>query len=267
MRETFDTAAELYDTARPRYTAELFADLARHTGLRPGFRALEIGVGTGQATTGLLDLGADVLGIELGPALASHARDLLGERAEIVNGDFDNWEPEAGAFDLVLTATSWHWLDRATRTEKAARALVSGSAPQAPLRTTRPGGWLATIGTGHVKGGTVPFFVEVQDCYERWVPATPPNLRQQEGREIPDLVDEVDESELFDRPAHYRYEVDIPYTTVEYLNLLRTYSDHIALPAEARNGLFECISGLIDGKYGGAISKRYLFQLRLAQRR
>jgi SAM-dependent methyltransferase len=252
MRETFDTAAELYDRARPRYPAELFADLARHTGLRPGFRALEIGVGTGQATRSLLDLGANVLGIELGAALATQARRLLGDRAEIVTADFDVWEPPAGAFDLVLTATSWHWLDPATRTAKAARAL-------------RPGGWLATIATGHVRGGTVPFFVEVQDCYERWDPATPPGLRQQEGHEVPDMVDEVDESELFDRPTHYRYEVDIPYTTAEYLDLLRTYSGHIALPDQARRGLFNCISGLIDGTYGGAITKRYLFELRLAQ--
>lgn len=42
MRETFDTAAALYDRARPRYPAQLFADLARHTGLPAGSRALEI---------------------------------------------------------------------------------------------------------------------------------------------------------------------------------------------------------------------------------
>jgi SAM-dependent methyltransferase len=254
MRETFDTAAELYDRARPRYPAELFADLARHTGLRPGFRALEIGVGTGQATRGLLDIGADVLGIELGPALAAEAGRLLGERAQIVNADFDKWEPPAGAFDLVLTATSWHWLDPATRAGKAARAL-------------RSGGWLATIGTGHVKGGTEPFFVDSQDCYERWDPATPPGLRLTPAADIADLADEVDGSELFDRLTHFRYEVDIPYTAGEYLDLLRTYSGHIALPDEARKGLLDCILGLIDGRYGGRITKRYLFQLRLARRR
>lgn len=254
MRETFDTAAGLYDRARPRYPAELFADLARHTGLRPGFRALEIGVGTGQATTALLGLGAHVLGVELGPALAAEARRRLdSDRVEIVTADFDTWEPLVGAFDLVLTATSWHWLDRTTRTEKAARAL-------------RPGGWLATIGTGHVLGGTEPFFVDAQDCYERWDPATPPGLRLQAAAEIADRVDEVDESPLFDRSTHFRYEVDIPYTTAEYLDLLRTYSGHIALPDKARNGLFDCISGLIDGTYGGRITKRYLFQLRLARR-
>lgn len=254
MRETFDTAAELYDRARPRYPTELFADLAHHTGLWPGFRALEIGVGTGQATTGLLDLGADVFGVELGPALAAQARRRLpADRVEIVTADFDSWDPPAAAFDLVLTATSWHWLDRPARTTKAAGAL-------------RPGGWLATIGTEHVNGGTTPFFVDVQDCYEQWDPATPPNLRLKEGHEIPDLVDEVDESGLFSRPAHYRYEVDILYTTAEYIDVLRTYSGHIAQPDAVRTGLFDCISGLIDGKYGGAITKHYLFQLRLAQR-
>jgi hypothetical protein len=133
-------------------------------------------------------------------------------------------------------------------------------------RALRVGGWFATIGTAHVKGGTEPFFVDVQDCYERWDPATPPGLRLTPAADVPDESDEIEESGLFDTSAHYRHEVDIPYATGEYLDLLRTYSGHIALPDDARSGLFNCISGLIDGKYGGSIAKRYLFELRLAQR-
>lgn len=55
LARTFDTAAELYERARPGYPNQLFVDLAMSTGLRtPGARVLEVGTGTGQATRGLL---------------------------------------------------------------------------------------------------------------------------------------------------------------------------------------------------------------------
>jgi SAM-dependent methyltransferase len=50
LRETFDEAPGLYDRVRPGYPEELFDDLERLAGLRPGSRVLELGCGTGQAT-------------------------------------------------------------------------------------------------------------------------------------------------------------------------------------------------------------------------
>jgi hypothetical protein len=57
------------------------------------------------------------------------------------------------------------------------------------------------------------------------------------------------------------------YATAEYLDLLQTYSGHIALDPGAREGLLGCIAELIDSRYGGRISKRYLTELRTARRR
>ena len=57
LRAVFDEDAERYDRARPGYPAELFADLAAVTGLRPGDRVLEIGPGTGQATVPVAERG------------------------------------------------------------------------------------------------------------------------------------------------------------------------------------------------------------------
>lgn len=253
LRETFDREAERYDRARPHYPAALFADLARLTGIGPGSRVLEIGAGTGQATAGLVDLGADVLAIELGAALATVARRRLGRAATVVVADFDTWPLPAEPFDLVLAATSWHWLDRTTRSARVATAL-------------RPGGSFATIGTAHVAGGTTAFFAETQPIYEQWDPATPPGVRLQPSSEIALQSDDVEESGLFEPSRNRRYEVDIGYSRAEYLDVLQTYSGHIALPEDARRGLLQGIGELIDGSYGGSITKRYLFELRTARR-
>ena len=60
---------------------------------------------------------------------------------------------------------------------------------------------------------------------------------------------------------------DIAYTTAEYLALLRTYSGHIELSPTARDGLLDCLQALIERDYDGHVTKRYLFELRLARRR
>lgn len=256
LRTTFDTAAERYDRARPSYNAALFEELRQRCTLGPGSRVLEIGCGTGQASLPLARMGCEITAIELGENLAAIARDKLRTfpGCHVVTGAFESQEIAAGGFDVVLAATSWHWLEPDARTALAAKAL-------------RPGGWLATIATEHVADGTGEFFERVQDCYERWDPATPPGLRLAPASAIPPVTDEVDASPFFELPAHIRFEQDIHYSAEAYLDVLLTYSGHIALRDEARTGLLDCIRGLISGEFGGRITKRYLWEMRLARRR
>jgi SAM-dependent methyltransferase len=256
LRTTFDQAAELYDRARPGYPAALFEDLTALAGLRPGARVLEIGCGTGQATLPLAERGYTITAVELGAGLAAVARRKLADfpSVEVITADFEQWPLPSEPFDLVLAATAFHWLDPAIRVSKSADAL-------------RPGGTLATIATEHIAGGTGPFFVAMQDCYEHWDPATPPRLRLSSADAIPKDSAELKQSGRFEEAVFRRYEWDQPYTTAEYLALLLTYSGHRALPPVPRAGLLECIRQLIDERHGGSITKRYLTELRVAQRR
>jgi hypothetical protein len=77
----------------------------------------------------------------------------------------------------------------------------------------------------------------------------------------------VDHCQLFLPAARRRYQQDVTYTTDGYRNLLGTYSGHRALAPERRSGLLACISQLIDEHYGGTVTKRYLYELRVARRR
>ncbi|MFG2228370.1 class I SAM-dependent methyltransferase [Streptomyces sp. NPDC048644] len=119
----------------------------------------------------------------------------------------------------------------------------------------------------HVAGGSEEFFVEVQDCYERFDPATAPGLRLPVAKDVDtsDHADEVAHSGRFSPVVFRRYEWDLMYTTSEYLEVLRTYSGHRALPPEAREGLLGCIARLIDERYGGRVTKRYLTELRVSR--
>jgi hypothetical protein len=78
LRRTFDTAADLYEAARPSYPDELFDDLVELAALEPGDRLLEIGCATGKATRSLLERGFSVVCVELGAQLRACAPQLGG---------------------------------------------------------------------------------------------------------------------------------------------------------------------------------------------
>jgi SAM-dependent methyltransferase len=255
LSATFDEDAELYDRARPGYPDALYDDLADLAGLRRGSRVLEVGCGTGQVTVPLAGRGCRVTAVEAGPHMAAVARRNLAGAARVVTARFEDWPLPAEPFDAVVAATAFHWIDPAVRVAKAADAL-------------RPGGALAVVRGQHVWGGTTDFFVEVQRCYERYDPDTPPGLRPPAADRVDgsDHAAEVARGGRFGPTAFRRHEREYTFTTPEYLDLLRTFSGHRALPEPARSGLLACVGALIDGRYGGRVTKRYLFELGVSHR-
>jgi SAM-dependent methyltransferase len=157
LRRTFDSAADLYERARPDYPAELYGELVRLTNLRRDDRLLEVGCATGKAMAPLARLGFRITCIEVGDELAKVARRNLEpfRAVKVIRAAFEDWTPgPAAQFDLVFAATAWHWIDPKIRYEKAAELL-------------RPGGHLAFWSATHVfpEGGD-PFFQEIQEVYD-----------------------------------------------------------------------------------------------------
>ncbi|MFE2011401.1 class I SAM-dependent methyltransferase [Streptomyces sp. NPDC059491] len=256
LSRIFDEDAELYDRARPGYPPELFDALESLAGVGPGSRVLEVGAGTGKATVPLAARGCRITAVEVGADMAAVARrNLAGfDAVEVVTADFEVWPLPEEPYDAVVAATAFHWIDPAVRTVKAADALRSGGA-------------LAVVATQHVAGGSEDFFAEVQGCYERFDPTTPPGLRPPAAADVDTSAhaDEVARSGRFGPLVLRRFTWDLTYTTAAYLDVLRTYSTHRSLPPEARDGLLRCIAGLIDGRYDGRVTKRYLTELRVSR--
>jgi SAM-dependent methyltransferase len=247
-RAGFDRAAELYDRARPGYPPRLFDDLVALAGTG---RVLELGAGTGKATVSLARKGYSVLALELGPRMAAVAAANLAsfDNVRIEVADFDRWTTDEPGFDLVFSANALHWLDPDTRYQRAAALL-------------RPGGALATVTTHHIAGGSDRFYADVQRCYRRYDPATPPHFRPPAAADVPFLRDL---GPWYERPVFRRYEWTIEYDTAAFLDLERTQSGRLAMPPPAREGLMREIGALIDGRYGGRITTRYLVELRVAR--
>jgi SAM-dependent methyltransferase len=252
LRETFGSVAELYDRARPEYPAAVFDDLAALARLEPGSRVLEIGPGTGQATAELARRGYAVTGIELSPELAEIARRNVPQAA-IEVGDFETWEPREAGFDTVTVFNAFHWIAPHLRYAKPARLL-------------RPGGALAVVGAPHVlPDDGDPFFAEVQEDYDAVVPH-PDNHPPPPPGDIEGWARDWQASGFFEGVQERHHLVAIPYTADEYMAVLGTFSDNLALPEEQRDELFRRIHARIATRPSGTVTKHHLLVLTVGYR-
>jgi SAM-dependent methyltransferase len=257
-RTVFDEVAETYDAVRPGYPAAVYDDIRALMGISDGGDILEIGCGTGQATLPLAERGYRICCVELGAELAAIARRNLAAypRVAVRHGAFEALPLADASFDLVISATAFHWIDPATGYPKLARVL-------------RPGGSVALFWNKHIAGAADGgFFEAVQPVYREYAP-----VLYGEGNGLPTADELPDESArlaatgLFEAFTVRRYPWVGRYCTAAYLNLLDTYSDHRALPAEQRQRLHEGIAALLDGRYGGQVAIQYLTVLYVAHRR
>ncbi len=259
LRGTFNQAAALYDQTRPGYPDALFDDVVALSGIPGGGRILEVGCGTGQATVPFARRGYRILAVELGADLAAVARRKLAaySQTEVLVGSFEDWPVEAGSFDLLISATAFHWVDPAIRYRKAALAL-------------KPGGAIALFWNHHVwNEASGSFFDEVQEFYLR---AGEAKAREYQGLPLPhDLPttvrDEIDATDLFGEVTIRWYLWNQEYDAVSYINVLNTYSNHRDLPDDKREQLLRDISEVIGTHYGGRIVKGYSTQLYVAKRK
>jgi SAM-dependent methyltransferase len=249
----FGEVAELYDRARPSYPAALVDDLIALVGAAP--HTLDIGCGTGKASLLLADRGATGVGVEPHAAMAEIARRNLagypGWRIDIAA--FEGWAPAAGdaPFDLVTCAQAWHWLDRDVRLHKS-HALL------------RPGGWVALFWNTHPDDQPATELKRaIDEAYTRHAPGLgglPRRfvVRDSDETRIPDEL-------AFDAPIDRVYAWTQVYSGAEWLELLRTHSNHRMLPPDQLERLLGAVGEAINA-HGGRYPFRYVTHLWAARR-
>lgn len=256
LRRTFDKAAGTYHRARPDYPDELFDALIAIAGLRPGDHLLEVGCATGKATVPLARRGFRVMCVELGPGLAAAARrNLSGLDAAVIEGSFECWRPAPGErFDLVFAATAWNWIDPARRYALAWQVL-------------RPGGHLAFWDALHVfPDGGDPFFREIQDIYDEIGEGLPPGSSSPRPGELAEQVAEIEASGLFEVVHVRHFDWERVYDADGYIDLLDTFSGHIAMADWQRERLYAEIRRRLGQRPDNAVRRHWGAVLHIARR-
>ncbi|MCH8025418.1 MAG: class I SAM-dependent methyltransferase [Chloroflexi bacterium] len=253
----FDNVPEIYDRIRLTYPEALFDTVAAYLQSDSQIRAVEIGPGTGQATRPLLERGIAVTAVEPGTRLAAFLSNKLAAEfpaLDVVNAKFEDAALEPGAYDLILAATSFHWLDSSSRLQRCHDLL-------------RPGGTLAIVGTNQIDstadGG---FFQRVQPVYTQHQPHGGGLNLPGEDVTPPEYV-ELEASDLFNEPALHRYRWDQRYTSEEYGDLMRSYSGTQAMEPPAQEAMIGDVCALIDAEFGGSITRPLVITLTLGRRR
>ncbi|HNW45514.1 MAG TPA: class I SAM-dependent methyltransferase, partial [Elusimicrobiales bacterium] len=232
-----------YDAHRPGYPVELAQDVIRISGIPPGGEMVEIGCGTGQATRPYAERGYRLTCLDIGPETAAKAREnfRLLPNVTVLVSSFEDWTPAHNNYDLAIAAAAFHWLTPGSRFPKIARLL-------------KPGGALAMYANAH-KPPEDGFFKDIREIYARLAPG----LRKKTAGDGPPPPEEG--VELFEPPVLSSYPWEKTFRAREYTAHIGTFSDHAVLPEDVRRQLYAELETLIDGKYGGTVTKHFVAQL------
>jgi len=254
-RQLFDRAAADYEAARPRYPERVVTEMVDRAQVAPSGRILEIGCGTGQLTVPLAARGYAITAIELGERLACLAAVNLASapNAEVICANFETWPVESAAYDLVVSAQAFHWIDPAIGYPKIHAAL-------------RPSGQLALL-WNLFPGCSDPVHRALDEVYRSFAPqlvrdAADASLEARVER----TLREIRNSALFGEPDLVRSPWVSTYSTARYLRLLRTHSDHLALDPATLDELLMLVRSTID-RYGGVLERPLIATLFMARPR
>ena len=211
----------------------------------------------GKATIPLARRDFHITCIEIGPELVAVARRNLAQfpAVEIIQGEFETSPAVLGdRFDLVFAATAWHWIDPATRYQRAWQVL-------------RPEGHLAFWSATHVipQDGD-PFFPEIQEVYQELGEGMPDGWVPTQPGQLPDSRAEIEASGLFDVVAIEQFDWEITYDADQYLALLDTFSGHIAMDADKRDRLYAEIRRRLAQRPDGRLRRHWGAVLHVSRR-
>jgi SAM-dependent methyltransferase len=259
-RVSFDSVTEIYDRIRHSYPPEAFADLFAYLREQRNVAApeiLEIGPGTGKATRGLLDAGGRVTAVELGTRMVEFLRSAFADEPalRVVEGSFEDVELAPASFDVVTAATAFHWIDPAVRIDKSIELL-------------EPCGVLASLATVQVDSQQANGFFEKSDpIYAKY-------QDDKGGGYVAPSFDEATPPEFEEFRAHprlrevvlHRYRWDQTYSSAEYADLLRSYSNMQIMAAADREALIAELCELLETEFGGRVVRPLAIALTMARR-
>ena len=250
---TFNTQAERYERLRPGYVTELYEEIFRHVKLDETSNVVEVGIGGGQATEPVLKTGCRLTAVEYGDKLAEICRRKFAAypNFQAVTCKFEDYPAEDNACDLIFSASAFHWIPEEIGYPKVFRML-------------KPGGVFARFANHPFKDKSRPGMHEaLQAVYALYMPGSlAPN---EYSREQAASRAQIAARYGFTDISHHLYHRTRDFTAAQYVELLGTYSDHIAIEEKTRGRFFGGIEAAIN-RMGGVITIFDTIDLQLARK-
>ncbi|MCR4689763.1 MAG: class I SAM-dependent methyltransferase [Lachnospiraceae bacterium] len=255
---TFDTESVLYDKMRPGYVEGLYQTIFDYINIDENSRVIEVGSGTGQATGPVLKKGCELTAVEYGENLSRILKEKFGsyERFSAITSRFEDLELEENAYDLIFSATAFHWIPEETGYPKVFSLLKPGGA--FARFANRPHNSKRDPDLAHEIDALYDFYYN--DYYDI-MPGTKKRFTEDKANEIAMIPSKYG---FTDMQYHLFYRERV-FDADEYIKLLGTYSDHIAIAEPIRNEFFAKIAKAIN-EHGGSITISDTLDLELARK-
>lgn len=254
QKYTFNDVAEQYEKYRPTYPDDLIQNIIVYSGLLYHDQILEIGCGTGQATSSFVLEGFNnITCIELGENLANFTKDKFKdvEGLNVINTSFEEWNIIPNYFKLAISGTAFHFIEPSFGYKKVYESL-------------QPGGSTGFFWTVHVPQYD-ELFSEIRRSYQKYAP----HLDDSKGRTPEEIITE---RKKITADTNLFYDLDVKeylwyqeYSADDYVELLNTNSRHRLLDEENRSNLFREIKDAIQS-HGGLLRKAQLVALFLGRK-
>lgn len=253
FERTFDNTAVGYDRSRPVYPEELYQDIFEYRKIDTQSNVLEIGLGTGKATKPILETGCRLVGIEPGENLANLAKEKFKSyyNFSLYTNTLQDYTCPPESFDFIYSATAFHWIPEEYGYKRVYELLKSGGVFARFAYHAGPDKERKMLTD------------EIQRLYGLYLHTTqvPKEFAEEDARKTAEIAGRYGFIDL-----KYRlYELAKDFTADEYMELLRTYPNHMALEPCARKKLFKGIHSAINN-HGGIITVYYTIDLELAKK-
>lgn len=252
LRLKFNEDVVNYDKMRPTYVTELFDDVIRYSHLDSDKEVLEIGIGTGQATLPFLNIGCTVTAVELGKELAAFSKNKFAEfsKFNIINSDFESAKLENNRYDLIYSATAFHWIAQEEGYLKTHQLLKSG-------------GVLALF-WNHASRVDDELDYAMQEVYKKYRSNTQATVHKFSEEKCLEIRKNIEKYGFIN--AEYKlYYRTRTFDVRQYMLLLNTYSDHRARKEDIRLSLEKELTRVIN-TYGGTVDIQDTMDLYLARK-
>jgi len=250
---TFNTEAEKYEKMRPEYVSELYKDIFEYIPIDRTCNVLEIGIGGGQATRPILTTGCKLTAVEYGANLAELCRQKFEEftNFSVVTTKFEDIVCDNEVYDSIYSASAFHWIQEDIGYAKVFDLLKSK-------------GVFARFANHPYKDkGREEIHEALQRIYSVYLPGAlmPSEYSEQDAKNRSDIALKYG----FVDTSYKIYKRTRTFTAKEYVSLLGTYSDHIAIEEKIRMKFFGEIENAIDN-LGGQITIYDTIDLQLARK-
>lgn len=253
---TFDTVASTYEKFRPGYPEELYRMIFDYSVLNESCRAVEVGIGGGQATLPILRTGCRLTAVEYGEELSGICREKFKEyhNFSVITDKFENIDFTDDTYDLVYSASAFHWIPEDIGYAKVFAMLKSG------------GVFARFANHPYRDKGNMPLSEEIDRIYAEYY-----YKFHNKKQEVPTEYSKEQAIQRAKVAEKYGF-ADIKYalfhrtrtfSAKEYTTLLGTYSDHIAIEESIRKKFFSEIENAIN-RHGGSITVYDTIDLQLA---